>query len=450
MILREGPSPPLDAVSVLRDLRLDGEAYFEDGSRARVVVAGGALESVELRRDRGLGIRVWQDGGVGFAFTTDLGVGAVRECASLASDAARHAGRDPAWRIPPPAPIRDLPFPIASPVAESTGMPWRIDAARAIDAVARSVDPRVRTTRQAVVLEIWGEVRLANTAGLACGYRFSRSLAWADAVATEDGASQTGHHVEFALAAREIDVDVVGREAARKALGKLAARPARSGRFTAVLDREVVASLIDALCPMFSARRLLKGTTPLAGRIDQRIAAPVVTLVDDPHLPGGYASAPVDGEGLPTRRISLIEGGVFRSFLFDVFSANKLGGGAGSTVRGSYSSLPSVAPMNPLLEPGTATRDDLVERAGDGVLILEVMGLHTVDPITGDFSLGGTGRRIERGRIGEPIEQMAFSGNLLSLLGSVEAVGSDLRLFPGGGGAPSLLLRDLSVAGPAG
>lgn len=436
------------ALETLGGLGLDGEVYAEDGVRVRVAVSEGKVESVEERSDRGIGIRAFRDGKVGFAFTTDLSGGAVRQAAALAAELSRHGGRDEAWRLPRPGAADPLPFPNEDPEAETVPISRRIDAARAIESAALSFDPKVRATRRSIVTDYRGTVSLATSAGATAGYRLGRALAWVDAIASENGSSQTGHFVEHALGPGGVDPVSVGREAAARAVGKLGSAPARTGRFPVVLDREVVSGLLDALAPAFSARRVLKGTSPLAGRLGMLVASPAVTLADDPRLPGAYGSCPVDGEGFPTRRTVLIEGGRLAGFLHDAYSAAKTGAGTpGNTVREGCASPPKIAPMNLVLEPGDLDAGALVERAGEGLWISEVMGLHTADPISGDFSLGGSGRLIERGRLGPPVDRLAFAGNLLELLASVEAVGSDLRLFPEGGGAPSLLLRELSIAG---
>jgi PmbA protein len=436
------------ALQILRDLGLVGEVYSESGVRAKAAVSEGRIESIEERHDLGIGVRLFLDGRFGFAFTTDLAPEALRGAVNEAREIARHATPDEGWRLPAREPVPPLPFRNDSAEGGAFSMPRRIDMARAVEAAALAVDPRVRRSRQAVVIDLRGEVRVANSGGLDAGYRYSRGLAWVDVAATEQDGSQVGHHAEFALAAQEIDPAAVGREAARKAIAKLGSTPGRTGRVPAVLDREVVSGLLEALAPAFSARRILKGTSFLAGRLGDVVASPAVTLVDDPRLAGGFGTAPADGEGLPTHRTALVEEGRLRGYLHDTYSAAKTGiGRAGNTVRGSYGAPPQIGPMNLLLLPGAEPVEALLARAGHGVLVTELMGLHTADPVSGDFSLGGSGRRLVGGRAGAPVDQLAISGNFLDLLSSIEAVGSDLRLLPGGGGAPSVLLRELSVAG---
>lgn len=444
-----GGEPAVElALGIVAEAGVPGEVYLEDSRRTRVAVSAGRVESVSERTDLGLGLRVFVGGGVGFAFSSDLGAEAVRRALGQAEEIARLVEPDDAWRLPEPRENLPLPFPNDDPALSEMETQERIDFALVAERAAREVDPRVRKTREAVYRDYAGRVHIASSCGLRASYSWSRALVCLEIAATDGDRSEVGYHADFALGRQSLDPAEVGRAAAAKALAKLGGVPARTGRQRVVLDREVVAGLLEVFSPAFSARRVLKGTSALAGSLGERVAAEPVTLVDDPRLPGGYGSAPVDGEGLPTRRVTLIEHGYLRGYLHDSFSAAKMNVGvAGNSVRASYLSAPYVAPMNLVLLPGDDRLPALVERAGTGLYVSEVMGLHTVDPVSGDFSLGGSGRRIVGGRLAEPADRLAFSGNLLELLRDVEAVGADLKLFPGGGGAPSILLRELSIAG---
>jgi PmbA protein len=440
------------ALEAMEGAGISGEVYLENSRQTKVAVSDQAVESLSDRRDLGLGIRVFEAGGAGFAFTTDFDPDALAATVAAASRIARHTGPDAAWRLPEPVPIEPLPFPNEDPEGREASWIARIEMAMTIEQAARAVDPRVSRTREAAFEEYSGRVWVASTAGVSVAHAYSRAVGRVQVTATEGGESQVGVHLDFALGATSLDPAEIGRLGASRALAKLGGEAAGTIRVPAVLDREVVAGLLDALSPAFSARRVLKGTSVLAGRLGEPVASAAVGIVDDPRLPGGFSSAPVDGEGLATRRVTLVEDGCLRAYLHDTYSHLKMSAGEpGNSIRHSYDAPPVIGTMNLMLLPGPEPVDALLERAGEGVWIHEVMGLHTVDPVTGDFSLGGNGRRIRGGRPGGPVDRLAISGNLLELLSGIEAVGSDLKLLTGGGGAPSVLVGELSVAGsPAG
>jgi len=220
-----------------------------------------------------------------------------------------------------------------------------------------------------------------------------------------------------------------------------------SGFPTVVLDPETTASLLGAFAGLFSADSVLKGKSALAGRTGETIASPSVTLVDDGGIAGGYSSAPVDGEGTPTGETILIDKGVLRGFLHTAFSARKMGvAPTGNGVRGGYTSAPEPSPTNFYFRPTGIARDALLGSVASGIYLTDLMGLHPVDSTTGHSSLGASGLAIENGRIGQPLDRMAISGNVIDLMRAVEAVATDLTFLVMGGGS-TVLLRDISVSG---
>jgi len=174
-------------------------------------------------------------------------------------------------------------------------------------------------------------------------------------------------------------------------------------------------------------------------------------LRDDGLAPRGPASSPFDGEGLARRRTTLIEDGALHTYLYDTYTARR--GDAGSTgnaERGGYRSQPSVAASNLVIAPGTLAFEDLLGEAGEGICVTDVAGLHSgVNPVSGVFSVGASGRAIRRGEPAEPLREFTIAGDLASMLHVVLAVGADARQVPFGGSVstPSLLIGELVVAG---
>ena len=218
-----------------------------------------------------------------------------------------------------------------------------------------------------------------------------------------------------------------------------------------VLDSFVAASFVGFVGGMLSADAVQRGRSLFAGKEGEEISSPLLRVADDGTLPDGLASAPFDGEGSPHRRTELIEDGRLRTFLFDARTARKAGRETtGSAVRGSYRSPPSVGTSNLVIEPGDASLEQLVERAGDGLYVTDVAGLHSgVNPISGNFSVGATGRLIEGGELGAPVREITIASDLVSMLKTVLAVGSERRWVPFGGSvqAAPVLLSEMAVSG---
>ena len=214
-----------------------------------------------------------------------------------------------------------------------------------------------------------------------------------------------------------------------------------------VLDPEAAAGLFGALAGLFSADSVLKGKSLLGGRVGEVVASPSVVLVDDGAIVGGSSSAPVDGEGTPTRANVLIEGGRLRGYFHSVFTARKMGVvPTGNGIRGGYGGSPEPSPTNLYLRPTGVSRGALLASIVSGIYVTDWMGLHTVNTTTGEFSLGAAGMAIENGVLTSGVDRMAIAGNVIELLKSIEAVADDLVFLVAGGGATTLL-RGISIGG---
>lgn len=139
--------------------------------------------------------------------------------------------------------------------------------------------------------------------------------------------------------------------------------------------------------------------------------------------------------------------GKLMGFLHSAYTAKKSGAkSTGNAGRGGFRSQPSVVNTNLYIEKGTASRDSVISSVSSGLLVQEVLGMHTANPISGDFSVGVSGQWIEAGKVSYPVREAAISGNVLSIFSEVEAIADDLR-FAGRLGAPTILLRPISVSG---
>jgi PmbA protein len=218
-----------------------------------------------------------------------------------------------------------------------------------------------------------------------------------------------------------------------------------------VLDAFVAASFIGFVGGMLSADAVQRGRSLFADKLGEEIATPILRLADDGTDPEGFASAPFDGEGVARRRTRLIEDGRLASFLYDTRTGRR--GNHPSTAnaeRGSYRTPPHVGTSNLVVEAGDATDEELIRSAGDGLYVTDVAGLHSgVNPISGTFSVGATGRLIENGELGTPVREITIASDLVTMLKGVRGVGSSPRWVPFGGSvkAAPVLLAQMSVSG---
>jgi PmbA protein len=424
-----------------------GEVYLHDIRSTSVTYAARKVEASERRHDLGMGLRGFHRGRVGFAYTSDLGPAALRRTAERVAALAEVLPPDAANRLPEAGPRPEVRRNYDAAV-ETLPARRKVEIAAAVEEAARGVAADLKT-RESRYADIWGRVWIAHSDGLHDTFEMSRAMCWAEVIVPDrSGEQQTGFASAFAIGPAGLDPLQVGREAAERASAKLGARQPRTAKTTVVLDPQVTAGIFSSLAEALHADNVLKGKSLFAGRVGQPVASPQVTLVDDGRMPGGYSSAPFDGEGVSSRESVLIEAGKLRGFLHSSYTARRMGvEPTGNAMRDSYTSLPRIDSSNLYLKPSGVTRRDLLASVGEGVYVSEAMGLHTIDPITGDFSLGASGCGVRGGRLGAPLDKMGIAGNALQLLGSVRGVADDLRFFPGGHGGATVLLEGITISG---
>jgi PmbA protein len=427
----------------------DAEAWVEEAVTREIRVYEQNVESLTDAGSRGIGVRVFLDGRSGYAYGTDLSDAGVTALAAQARESAAVADPDEFGGLPDEFGAADIDGLHAAGLADwSTER--KIELAVEIERAARAHDG-VSQVEDTVYADADGSVALANSRGFCSSYEASSAWAYASVFAGEGADLMTGLGVGLGRAPDELDPRAIGDEAAERALALVGARQPESRRCPVVLDPFVAASFIGFIGSMLSADAVQRGRSLFADREGDEIASAAVRLADDGIDPEGPDSAPFDGEGSARRRTPLIQDGRLLTFLFDARTARK--GERASTAsasRGSYRTPPAVGTANLLLEPGDADLDELVRRAGEGLYVTDVAGLHSgVNPVSGTFSVGATGRLIEGGELGRPAREMTIASDLVSMLKAVQAVGSTSRWVPFGGSvkAAPLLIGEMSVSG---
>lgn len=422
------------------------EVYINDNKELTVEVRDGRVDTMKLAEETGLGLRLIQGGRVGFAYTSDLKGNALDEVIGQALANALGTAPDPHRLLPAPAgaypelELYDTEIKNA-PVEE------KIELARTMEREARSFDSRIKIIESSTYTDAEVEVALVNSLGARLGYKGAFCGIYISLVAGEGEDSQTGFALDYNMKYKKLDPASVGREAARRAVRMLGARPVATRKVPVVFEPYVASGFLGLLAPALSAEAVQKGRSLFAGKTGLQVAADIINIVDDGALPGGIQSAPFDGEGVPASRTGLITGGMLNGYLHNTYTASRAGvASTGNGVRGSFKSTPEVGSTNFFIEAGKTNPGDIINGIESGFYVTEVMGMHTANPISGDFSLGASGLWIEKGQIASPVRGVAMAGNILDLLKNVEAVGSDLTFF-GGRGSPTVLIKEMSISG---
>jgi PmbA protein len=429
---------------------VDAEAYASEDAGREVRAHGGEIESLTAATQRGVGVRAWIGARVGYAYGTDLSDAGIAEIAGRAAEAAGVADEDE-FAGPPSADGGVADLQLSDPSIAEWPAGRVADLTLAIERAALEADPRIAGVEQAVYADSAERVAIASSTGIDGEFERSSCYGYVQALAESGDGRETGLGFDLARAPGAIDPAAIGREGAQRATAMIGAQKPESRSCPVILDPTVAASFVGLIGQGLGAGAVQRGRSPFAERVGTEVAGEALVLHDDGLDPEGADSSPFDGEGVPRRRTALIEGGTLRTYLYDTYTANR--GSAASTGnagRGGYRSQPSVSSSNLIVAPGALSLEGLLREAAEGVLVTDVAGLHSgVNPVSGDFSVGASGRAIRGGELAEPLREFTIASDLVSMLKAVQATGNDVRWVPFGGSVctPSLLIGTMTVAG---
>ena len=422
------------------------DLYYVGGSTTHVAAFDGEIDAFSESSSFGAGFRCIVDGRMGYANTQLLDEA---EAYSLVRDAKAWAQAIEATgftRI-----YEGSQFYSELPQAADEGCDTEALKVLAVsmEEKAKAIDPRVETSPVfSLIQHTLREVALANSYGLDLHNRQAECIASYQAIIAEGGRKYIGSAYRQALSLEGLDIDSLVAEAVGLAASAIGATSVPTGRWPVIFSPEMMAALLGCFIGTFSADAAQKGISLLAGKEGEMIASPLVSLVDDPHFADSARKTPFDDEGVATYIKTIIDKGELKTLLYDLQSAAKAGkSSTGNGRRAGFASDVTVSPFVLCIQPGLESQEILFANAGKAIYITEIKGTHAgSNPVTGDFSLESKGFVVEDGKIVRPAEQFTVAGNFFSLLKDITGIAEDFELHDGIG-APSVLVRELSIAG---
>ena len=299
-----------------------------------------------------------------------------------------------------------------------------LDLAERVASTARGgeeVEAYVVRSRETEVRVFDGDVESLSMAGVeGVGVRVisdhRQGFAWAGSLETAVvDETQTGYGFSAGRAFDDLDAADAASTSAERAVRLLGATKPRTQRLPVVLDPLVTRSLLAILGSALGGESVLKNRSMFVGRDGERVAAPAVTLRDDPTLPDALGAATHDAEGVPTRRVDLIGGGVLLGYLHNAYTGRRSGAATtGSAVRGGFKSTPGVGARALHLEPGPLGPDEILAAVPGALYVQSVSGLHSgTNPVSGDLSLGAEGLLVRGGAFAEPVREVTIASSSL-------------------------------------
>jgi PmbA protein len=425
------------------------ELYYQTSDRTAVRVFGSEVNEFTSAVKGGVCLRCAIDGKMGYASTEELSLPAAEALVRRAADnAASLESEDPEFLGAAGQQYAIIDRPASQMPDTETLIQTALQAQKA----AYDADPAVvdGTTTAAVAQKV--RIAISNSNGLDLSHEIVLTALSQAAVVT-DGTEKADAYVLKIGAPETLDLPAVAAEAAAKAKAKLGADVAPTGVYPVVFAPEAMCALLGTYAPVFSSENTQKGLSRLGGQEGQVIAAPLVTLVDDPCHPDNPLPMPFDDEGTPTRRKNVIEQGRLNTLLYNLKTAAAAGRETtGNAAKPSFSDKVSVSPFTLYLAAGTLSEEELLAKAGTGVYINALGGLHAgANVISGDFSLQSSGFLIEDGKKTKAVKSFTVAGNFYDLLKGITALSDRVELPEPDDtttfGSPCVLVEGLSIAG---
>lgn len=406
-------------------------ARIEGADEVEIYCIKGRSISIDIHRDvidlakeslvSGIGIRAIVQGAVGFSSTND--VMRVKEAAVLAVKSARVRGSDPQWSGLPQIKKQPIVKGIFDKKIADIDIESCIDLTSELINGAKSIPTIIPTSGHFVCGN--STKLILNSNGVEIEEEDTIVQASMDVI-TENAPASTASEFDMS---RKLDVDFykIGEKASSLAMRSQNGTKTQTCDCTVLLEPMVIADLLEnTIVTSINADNIQKGRSSLIGKMGISVASDQLSIIDDGLFSGGLGTSSCDEEGTPSQRTPVIKDGVLTSFIYDCYTAGKeKRESTGNAVRASYTSTPLIGIRNLVIEHPSS---DIITETKNGVIVNTVIGAHTANPISGDFSVEARNSfEIRDGETASPIKSMMISGNIFELLKNIDGIGKDVR-----------------------
>jgi len=446
-----------DAASRIGRHRVDEFEIFSASSVAtEIEIFNGRVETLSFSDSAGIGIRIFKDRSIGYAYTAVLDRESIEDCIEKAVSNSSITGKEEYNYLPRAEDFRFTQKLIDDRTLfkeDLLGFDTRskIALAKKLEKMTKSKDKRIVSINNVTYSDGIYETAILNSAGFSDKYRSTSCFIYAAAIARQNKDTSTGDFFDCGRSPSDMDLEKVAQNAARRSVSLLGGRKVKSGRVDLLLDAVVSSQFLGIIAVSLNADSVQKGKSLFKGRIGQKIFSVDVDIFDDGTLPDGLASKPFDGEGVTKGKTHVFENGYLKTYLYNTYTARKDKTlSTGNAARASYRSTPEVGTSNFYLSPSDTGFESLLAGIDRGFYVMDIIGLHSgVNPISGQISVGAKGMWIEKGCLKHPVKEVTIATDILSFCRSIKRVGKDLLFIPLGGyiGSPSVVVSDIMVSG---
>jgi len=426
----------------------EAEVYIEKGDKFSLEIKDGEIETLEQAGSKGMGLRILKDRKLAFGYTSDFSSESIEKLADELIVIAKYSDGDDCNGLPTSDMLvqNTVDLKLYDDRLAQITTPEKIDITRRMEAAARDYDKRVYKFRTSKFNDWAGITVLVNSSGFKISKKDTYCFIVCIPVAEEDKEKQMGFWFSVKRAFSELDSpEEVGRIAAERAVRMLGAKPVATSVMPVIFSPLEAASLCRGLGVSLGGQMIFRKNSFFVDKLGEKVASEKLTLVDDGLLPGALGSSPFDGEGILPGKKKLIDKGILKCYLFDLYYGRKLASNSTGNAARSYSSTPIISITNLYGEKGDRTPEEIIKSVDKGLYVTSTMGAG-LDYVTGDYSVGAEGFMVEKGELTFPVSRVTISGNMTDMLQNILEVGNDLEMrnsvF-----APTIMIDKMTVSG---
>jgi len=435
-----------DVLGQCKKAGADAEVFLQTRDELSIDVREGKLETLKQSASKGMGVRVLQNGRMSFVDSTDFSKGSLDSLVEKALSLVKVALADEHNVFPRPQGKRHEPV-IYDPELKKIPREQKLKLALDVEKRALAFDALIKRSEGCSYFEVEGEAIVANTLGIFEGHRGTYCQIRAGVVAEKGESRQPG---EYETASRYftdlMKADEIARNAGFRAAVMVGGEKVKSQLAPVVFDRVAGERLLNGLGDALNGEDVALGRSFLVDKVEEKIAADSVTVIDDGIMDRGVASRPVDAEGIPTRRRTMVDKGMLKGYLYNARGASRVKGeSTGNASRWGYGTTPGTGRHNFYMVSGNLTPESIIESTKSGLLVLQPIGFG-VNSHSGAFSIGVSGVWIKDGKLSGPVVQVTVASDMLTMLQGIDAIADDL-IMDRGTVCPTFRIREMTIGG---
>jgi PmbA protein len=421
------------------------EVFIQTGRNLSIEVRNGEVETVKEAASHGAGFRVFQNGRLAFSHCNDFSESSLENAVQSAVRFAGNTTPDENNKLPDDKGITEV-GPLFDPEISRVSLDRKITMAKEVENAAMK-DQRITKSAGAVFSEGEGEIFLANSNGLSKSYKESACTIGVSVVAEKgEQKSSGGEYCSRRFFSDLKPIKEIAGKAAKDAYEMLDPQMIKTQKAFVIFDPDTARSILGGILAAVNGERVLQGASFLAQKMNKKIMADKITIIDDGTIPKGLGTAPFDGEGVPTQKRTIVDKGVLKEFMYNTIVASRAGiKSTGNASRRGFRSLPGIGAHSFYIAAGETPPEEIIKATPNGLLLKGVTG-YGINPVNGNFSGGVSGFWIENGKVVFPVKGLTIAGTAEEMLIGIDMLGNDLdlnRSFT----APTIRIKEMQIGG---